>query len=706
MNRTGYAYLPSDKTYIRLSDVIFEWCKPLPPWHVNAIKSLVNAAALLSPAHPLQVAPKNGQASGLAVFAGVLPGGKTRLYMSMRQIEYLRYYIAALGLIDPTKDEVDKWRKRCKEEGVETPCHEEVGLERLKRLPLPDSRWWVREEDLVDVVSVTIATEDDFKRAMKNAASLYRKRKSLNDIHAVDATLSAANKEQPISAIGPTENMTPPAFLSQQPELTIKRAQSSYPLSNAYTASSRTNPGAWLSIDFQVWEPEYGVVLDVGWASKWFVPSEDGEWIEKTDGGHWIVQEHEQKLNANMIIPAAEDGRVARGHARIPYMYGGKSEVLPLDVIKEQVRALIPLMRKRGTGGPVHLVVHSADRHIASMTLLGLEIVPLRDEPGCASVRQQEQVEHANAQAESRAGTLGKLVVFDTSVLLAAIADDNTVTAYPPVSPVQTSTWTQGRLAQALVRGGVLRAEKGGDHRVDGNSGNHAAVSVVRHDRAGILGENLFLISHIPSGICVEKVKLECFTTSTLFFLRARSWKGADAASQNTVMVTGIERLRPVLAESAPSFTTTSQATVSAAAADIVTPARTRSRDWSLDIRALADMQHQTLTAAVIEMGPYKGKNADNDDGGSRMFTAPTANEDHDAREWDYKTAAAVAASSHIANPHIQLNTGPAGQIQEGDDEEVMDNYTLQKLIDDLGDMDPQVGRFGPDWEGDASDDY
>lgn len=42
------------------------------------------------------------------------------------------------------------------------------------------------------------------------------------------------------------------------------------------------------------------------------------------------------------------------GGARIPYMYGQrKSEVLPLEAVKEKVRALIPLMRERGGGGPV-----------------------------------------------------------------------------------------------------------------------------------------------------------------------------------------------------------------------------------------------------------------------------------------------------------------------------------------------------------------
>lgn len=81
--------------------------------------------------------------------------------MSLRQVEYLRYYIHTLNLIDPTSQEVEKWMKRCKEEGVE-PSDWFAGddgeglreLDELRRLPLPDSGWWVRQEELVDVVSL------------------------------------------------------------------------------------------------------------------------------------------------------------------------------------------------------------------------------------------------------------------------------------------------------------------------------------------------------------------------------------------------------------------------------------------------------------------------------------------------------------------------------------------------------------------------
>ncbi|KAJ9115133.1 hypothetical protein QFC22_005463 [Naganishia vaughanmartiniae] len=655
-----------------MDHVIFEWCKRLPPWHVNALKSIVNADALLDPAHPLQAT--TGGTTGLAVFAGVLPGGKTRLYMSMNQVEYLRYYIAALKLIDPTEDEVDEWMRRCKEEGLEIEWNKEQGLDVLKRLSLPDSGWWFGEEELADVfgnslsgnglselsitgrlvaalwvnsaqapvlkesqcIPVTIATEADFKRAMKNAASLYQKTIiAYNDTQAGKA--ATTTNVQPNTAAESTAAIAevsrlPPARLSLRPEPLFKRAQASYPLSSAYTASKLTNPGAWLSIDFQGWERECGVVLDVGWAGKWFVQSKDGEFVEQTDGGHWIVQEHEGKLNADMVVPAPEDTQTtARVPARVPYVYGGKSEVLPLDTIKEKVRALIRLMRERGAGGPVHVVVHSADRHIASTALLGLDVIPLDDEPGYASVRKRETDKGAAAGAE--AGTSEKVVVFDTSILLAAIINANALTAYPPVPDVERSTWSLARLAQVLARAELLQEGAGAGH-VEGNSGNHATV------------------------------KLECFTT---------------------MVVAGVESLRPAVADSAPSVATLSNATISVTATETATEITavefSQPTEWGLDLRSLADLQHQTLTAAATATATATASETDlqrtsREEIGLRVFTHVTAVQNRVAQE-----GARIAAAIAPAIAHDVSGRGPhcAGDDQEGQSEGMAtDEYTFQ----------------------------
>lgn len=178
---------------------------------------------------------------------------------------------------------------------------------------------------------MTIATEDEFKRAMKNAASVYQKTKAALLVNHTEAAAAVADADagpvpddqapsvtiaEWMTTTTVAEDVVAPAVPAQpapphqhprqrqhheDPESTFDRAEASYPLSDTYTAappSSQTsqtnNPGAWLSIDFQVWENEYGVVLDVGWAGKWFVPSaltgDDGAggWVEKTDGGHWM----------------------------------------------------------------------------------------------------------------------------------------------------------------------------------------------------------------------------------------------------------------------------------------------------------------------------------------------------------------------------------------------------------------------------------
>lgn len=53
-------------------------------------------------------------------------------------------------------------------------------------------------------------------------------------------------------------------------------------------------PTSFLTIDFQVWEEEYGVILDVGWSACWFEKEDLGKetgtasWQEQRSGGHWM----------------------------------------------------------------------------------------------------------------------------------------------------------------------------------------------------------------------------------------------------------------------------------------------------------------------------------------------------------------------------------------------------------------------------------
>jgi hypothetical protein len=61
------------------------------------------------------------------------------------------------------------------------------------------------------------------------------------------------------------------------------------------------------------------------------------------------------------------------------------------------------------------LVLHSADRHIASNTLLGLIIVPLDDEFGYTSVHKKSELTDTDAEVETEAGTPDKVVILVSS---------------------------------------------------------------------------------------------------------------------------------------------------------------------------------------------------------------------------------------------------------------------------------------------------
>jgi hypothetical protein len=92
-----------------------------------------------------------------------------------------------------------------------------------------------------------------------------------------------------------------PSLLFQQAEQIYVAAShgqavtsAAFPETNGTAKPIPLGPASFLTIDFQVWEEEYGVVLDVGWSGCWFegeVVGEDkgvGSWQEQRMGGHWM----------------------------------------------------------------------------------------------------------------------------------------------------------------------------------------------------------------------------------------------------------------------------------------------------------------------------------------------------------------------------------------------------------------------------------
>ncbi|KAF8621635.1 hypothetical protein AX15_007653 [Amanita polypyramis BW_CC] len=81
--------------YYRYTDIWFEWPKVLPkPEDKFPLKSILAHDALVDPSHPLHVDGVNG----VQMYLGQLHSGETRLLFSSAQVDYVRYWLHAMGL--------------------------------------------------------------------------------------------------------------------------------------------------------------------------------------------------------------------------------------------------------------------------------------------------------------------------------------------------------------------------------------------------------------------------------------------------------------------------------------------------------------------------------------------------------------------------------------------------------------------------------
>ncbi|KAJ3710451.1 hypothetical protein FB446DRAFT_477002 [Lentinula raphanica] len=82
--------------YYRYTDIWFEWHKQCGE-DGEVLKAVLAHDALVSPEHPLHV----DGVDGAQLYIGTLKSGETRLFFSSKQVDYIRYWLHALGL---TKD--------------------------------------------------------------------------------------------------------------------------------------------------------------------------------------------------------------------------------------------------------------------------------------------------------------------------------------------------------------------------------------------------------------------------------------------------------------------------------------------------------------------------------------------------------------------------------------------------------------------------
>lgn len=138
--------------YFRYIDILFEWCRYMNPWQVsqltlfliervradvqkNAVKALLNGEALTHPDHPLHHPGQDGielYISKLSkpparskLIRGTAESGKQNLLFSLKQLEYLQYYIHHYQLADPrvvkemTAGGAIPWQEECNLDEVE-----------------------------------------------------------------------------------------------------------------------------------------------------------------------------------------------------------------------------------------------------------------------------------------------------------------------------------------------------------------------------------------------------------------------------------------------------------------------------------------------------------------------------------------------------------------------------------------------------------
>ncbi|WWD21962.1 hypothetical protein CI109_106450 [Kwoniella shandongensis] len=84
--------------YYRYTDIMFNWIKVLEPMHAQAITTLFSGPALLHPDHPLRVKGEKG----LTLFIGYDRINKPRLLFSLKQVQYMQYYIHEMRLTTPS----------------------------------------------------------------------------------------------------------------------------------------------------------------------------------------------------------------------------------------------------------------------------------------------------------------------------------------------------------------------------------------------------------------------------------------------------------------------------------------------------------------------------------------------------------------------------------------------------------------------------
>lgn len=439
--KPGYRLVSGQDAYYRFSDITFEWHKKLTRLQMNAVKSLISNEALTSKDHPLR--QNHGEEQGVVFDLGLCKDGKPRLLISFKQVEYLRYWIQKMKLVkgDDSYIPLPGIASLIRREDLDDiePCLLKDSAYTKKALSRPAQVWKdlkkAREPKIVTVPAEpsvnselssaeaptvqddSVYTSSDIASMAKEQVESYMKSMEMGQVD--DADLHDEQDETGTSTPTPVsgQNTPPPQAELEGPMNTYYHAEQAYiiasdggrpPIYHPGTAPCEKDmrlagKGAFLSLDLSTREGRDDIVLDFGWATTWFEEDKNGDWLERKEQGHWIINDH--IINGDIVADE-----------RSEYLFE-RSEFIWLEEFKDRLVALFNDIKNHSepNAGPLYLIIHSAEKDLDHLAPLGL---PTQNY--FTSLYPEGFAAAAYATKESD----GKVFVVDTSELVVALGGE------------------------------------------------------------------------------------------------------------------------------------------------------------------------------------------------------------------------------------------------------------------------------------------
>ncbi|KAI0832389.1 hypothetical protein BC628DRAFT_1310050 [Trametes gibbosa] len=307
--------------YYRFTDIFFEWHQALPNQaDVSPLKALIAYSTLVHPEHPLR---KQG-VNGIELHLGTFENGEMRLLFSSAQVEYMRYWLHAVGLT-------------------------------AQPIPLPASEYLIQANELLTCSPNVYSDATALKRAIKvrprsrsRSRSHPRRRRRRRRGRARprdDLRGTLPRKCAPDDADGARA-----ALALQGIDKNNKRLRGTGTLLTARRfAFERTRTlwatrlGTWLALDFEAWDMDHTLLTEFGWSvARW----EDGALVR--EDGHLVVKEH--RTYTQHYVPNHRE-----------FYNFGQSEVVTKHAFKQRIQELIAKHRE---AGPLFLVFHDHSQDV------------------------------------------------------------------------------------------------------------------------------------------------------------------------------------------------------------------------------------------------------------------------------------------------------------------------------------------------------